>query len=135
MKISLSMDLGQLAEGMGTEATHGDARRLREVLVRSGFENLEDLPDGAWWRMVDEAFKDWRPTPTPETTMTTTRTLADTLSGWHYLNVLEHGSPEAFVEAFWASGDADDLKESRETIDAACRATYAEMLETHGPRA
>ena len=56
-----------------------------------------------------------------------TPTLAAALAGWHCQHVLEHGSPEAFVEAFWASGDADDLEESRETIDAACKATYAEM--------
>lgn len=66
--------------------------------------------------------------------MTATRTLTEALADWHYLNVLEHGSPEAFVEAFWASGDADGLEASAEEIEAACKAMYAEMLETHGPR-
>ncbi len=55
MKISRNMNLSQLAEHMGNVATENDARRMRDLLVASGHESLDDVSDDVWMQMLNEA--------------------------------------------------------------------------------
>lgn len=56
MRISETMDLAQLAERMGDQATEAEARHLRATLVGIGaWGDTEDVPEAEWLRMTDGA--------------------------------------------------------------------------------
>lgn len=57
MEISRTMDLGQLAEHMGSVATIDDAQAMRDLLIVREYNRSDtsDIPESAWLSMVDEA--------------------------------------------------------------------------------
>lgn len=57
MKIEPGMNLNDLQERMGAEATTDDAFQMRELLLASGYDGQDtaDVPDGKWLTMLDQA--------------------------------------------------------------------------------
>lgn len=56
MRISSTMDLGQLAERMYKNATKTEAKHMRATLNEIGlWEQTEDIPEQQWLDMVDGA--------------------------------------------------------------------------------
>ena len=56
MEITRTMDLAQLAERMGAEATIDEARRMRDLLVAEhDGESTDDIDEIQWIRMLDRA--------------------------------------------------------------------------------
>jgi hypothetical protein len=56
MKISRSMDLAQLAERMGNNATEAEARHMRATLDGIGaWGRTEDVPEDEWLKILDGA--------------------------------------------------------------------------------
>lgn len=56
MKISSTMDLAQLAERMGNNATEAEALHMRATLEGIGaWERTEDVPEDEWLKMLDGA--------------------------------------------------------------------------------
>ena len=56
MKINSTMDLAQLAQLMGDNATEAEAMHMRATLEGIGaWERTEDVPEGAWLQMLDGA--------------------------------------------------------------------------------
>jgi hypothetical protein len=56
MKISGTMDLAQLAERMGNNATEAEARHMRATLEGIGaWERTEDVPEDEWLKMLEGA--------------------------------------------------------------------------------
>lgn len=55
MMIHSQMNLGLLAEHMGSEATEDDARRMRDLLV-DDFDgcDLDEVPERDWFAMLDD---------------------------------------------------------------------------------
>ena len=64
----------------------------------------------------------------------TTSLLITRLESWHRTAILEHKTAQEFAHAFIASGDADGLEDGWAAIEAACRATYAELSAEPGAR-
>lgn len=56
MKIGITMDLGELAQRMGSDATKDQARKMRDLLVASydGL-NTEDVDEQDWNGMIEES--------------------------------------------------------------------------------
>lgn len=62
MIISRTMNLDQLAERMGTEATEAEARTMRDLLVdfaddMPGVTITQDLTESQWLELLDKAAK------------------------------------------------------------------------------
>ncbi|MDH1506276.1 hypothetical protein N5I20_14525 [Aeromonas caviae] len=56
MKVHSNMDLNQLAERMGTEATLDDAAAMRELLVEKfDGQDTAEIPEGEWMALLEEA--------------------------------------------------------------------------------
>ena len=56
MKISSTMDLAQLAERMGNNATQAEALHMRAALEGIGaWEQTEDVPADEWLKILDGA--------------------------------------------------------------------------------
>jgi hypothetical protein len=56
MKISSTMNLGELAELMGDAATEAEARHMRDTLEGIGaWSRTEDIPEAEWLKMLDGA--------------------------------------------------------------------------------
>ena len=56
MKISDTMDLDQLAERMGGNATEAEAMHMRAALDGLGrYSRTEDVPEDEWLRLVEGA--------------------------------------------------------------------------------
>jgi hypothetical protein len=66
--------------------------------------------------------------------MTISQELATRLESWHRTAILEHTNAQEFAHAFIASPDADGLEDGWAAIEAACRATYAELSAEPGAR-
>lgn len=54
MKISATMDLGQLNERTQDALTEEQTRALRDLLTDTDYENTEDVPEGEWLKMLEE---------------------------------------------------------------------------------
>lgn len=55
MKVHSNMDLNQLAERMGTEATMDDAAVMCDLLVeRFDGQDTAEIPEGEWQAMLEE---------------------------------------------------------------------------------
>ena len=56
MKISSTMDLGELAQRMGSEATEAEAAHMRAALDGLGrWERTEDVPADDWLKLAEGA--------------------------------------------------------------------------------
>jgi hypothetical protein len=57
MKIDAGMNLNDLQERMGAEATADDAFQMRELLLAGGYDGQDtaDIPEGEWLTMLDQA--------------------------------------------------------------------------------
>lgn len=56
MKISSTMNLAQLAQLMGDNATEAEAIHMRATLDGIGaWDRTEDVPEDAWLKMLDGA--------------------------------------------------------------------------------
>ncbi len=55
MKIDLEMDLSELAERMGSTVPEREALIMRALLVDSGYNYTETVPDSDWLKMIDLA--------------------------------------------------------------------------------
>lgn len=56
MKISSTMNLAQLAQLMGDNATEAEAMHMRATLDGIGaWDSTEDVPEGEWLKMLDGA--------------------------------------------------------------------------------
>ncbi|QJT37090.1 hypothetical protein E4188_22695 (plasmid) [Aeromonas media] len=56
MKIHSDMDLTQLAERMGTEATPEDAAAMCDLLVEKfDGQDTSEIPEGEWLALLEEA--------------------------------------------------------------------------------
>lgn len=57
MKIESGMNLNDLQERMGAEATPDDAFQMRELLLDGGYEGQDtaDIPEAEWMTMLDQA--------------------------------------------------------------------------------
>ncbi|HGE8241974.1 hypothetical protein LZT27_18570 [Aeromonas veronii] len=56
MKVHADMDLNELAERMGTEATMDDASVMCDLLVdKFDGQDTSDIPEGEWLAMLEEA--------------------------------------------------------------------------------
>lgn len=57
MKIEAGMNLNELQERMGAEATADDAFQMRELLLAGGYEGQDtaDVPEGEWLTMLDQS--------------------------------------------------------------------------------
>lgn len=56
MKISITMNLAQLAQLMGDNATEAEAMHMRATLDGIGaWDSTEDVPEGEWLKMLDGA--------------------------------------------------------------------------------
>lgn len=57
MKIEAGMNLNDLQERMGAEATADDAFQMRELLMDGGYEGKDtaDIPEAEWMTMLDQA--------------------------------------------------------------------------------
>lgn len=55
MQINEGMNLADLAERMGTEATEAEAEAMRDLLVQ-GFDGQDtaDVPEADWLNMLDQ---------------------------------------------------------------------------------
>lgn len=56
MKVHADMDLNELAERMGIEATMDDASAMCDLLVdKFDGQDTSDIPEGEWLAMLEEA--------------------------------------------------------------------------------
>lgn len=56
MKVHSDMDLSQLAERMGTEATLDDASTMCDLLVEKfDGQDTSEIPEGEWLALLEEA--------------------------------------------------------------------------------
>lgn len=56
MKVHGDMDLNELAERMGTDATLDDASAMCDLLVEKfDGQDTSDIPEGEWLAMMEEA--------------------------------------------------------------------------------
>lgn len=56
MKVHSDMDLNQLAERMGNEATLDDASAMCDLLVEKFYgQDTADIPEGEWLALLEEA--------------------------------------------------------------------------------
>ena len=55
MQISPTMNLSDLAERMGTDASMGEAHVMRSILCDGPYLDTNEIPDRVWVRMVAEA--------------------------------------------------------------------------------
>ncbi|MFQ2489848.1 hypothetical protein ACK31S_17895 [Aeromonas caviae] len=56
MKVHSDMDLNQLAERMGNEATLDDASAMCDLLVEKfDGQDTADIPEGEWLALLEEA--------------------------------------------------------------------------------
>ena len=55
MQINDTMDLGQLNDRAQNELTSEQCETLRDLLVESGHENTEDVPETEWLEMLEQA--------------------------------------------------------------------------------
>lgn len=56
MLITSNMNLGDLAERMGAEATESDARAMRDILVdRFDGQDTSEISESVWLEMLDES--------------------------------------------------------------------------------
>lgn len=56
MKVHADMDLNELAERMGIEATMDDASVMCDLLVdKFDGQDTSDIPEGEWLAMLEEA--------------------------------------------------------------------------------
>jgi len=53
MKIHAQMDLGQLAEHMGSAATKADATAMRRLLLTGDYADTADVSDAEWREMCE----------------------------------------------------------------------------------
>ncbi|TAL80718.1 MAG: hypothetical protein EPN77_19460 [Candidimonas sp.] len=55
MKIAANMNLAELAERMGTEATESEAFAMRELLtLQFNGQDTVDVPEADWLTMLDQ---------------------------------------------------------------------------------
>lgn len=54
MKITTSMDLGSLAEAMGSIATPRDAQLMRDALITAGHEDTENIEEPEWLSIMNQ---------------------------------------------------------------------------------
>jgi hypothetical protein len=55
MKIERNMDVNELCQRMGSDATEAEAKRMRDLLVtRYDDEDTDDVDDGEWLEMLQE---------------------------------------------------------------------------------
>jgi hypothetical protein len=56
MKVHADMDLNELADRMGTEATMDEASAMCDLLVEKfDGQDTSDIPEGEWLAMLEEA--------------------------------------------------------------------------------
>lgn len=57
MKIEKTMNLAELAERMGPDATEADAAAMRQVLLGHGYEGCytEDIEDWHWAELIEDS--------------------------------------------------------------------------------
>ena len=55
MRVSATMDLGQLAELMGSETTRREAELMRQFLMDDGYYDTNDVKESEWLEMIRDA--------------------------------------------------------------------------------
>lgn len=55
MRVSATMDLGQLAELMGSETTQREAELMRQILMDDEYYDTDDVPQSKWLEMIRDA--------------------------------------------------------------------------------
>ncbi|EYB69436.1 hypothetical protein DEIPH_ctg007orf0001 [Deinococcus phoenicis] len=55
MQINSTMDLVELNARTQNALTEAQTRTLRDLLADTDYENTEDVPEGEWLKMLEEA--------------------------------------------------------------------------------